>query len=527
MGPRYCRVRQNDEVETTGPTLLADLAAVSSGLAATSKRTEKRDLLASLLVRLEGDEIDIAVAALSGEVRQGRIGVGWATLSGLTTDAAVDPSVSVVEFDGWIAELAAVSGPGSTERRRELIDSMMSRLSEPEQRFVVALLGGELRHGALDGVMIDAIAAAAGVPAKVVRRAHMLRGELTATARLAFDGGRPALEGVGLELLRPIQPMLASTAADVGDALAAAEGQHAIEWKIDGVRLQVHRDGDQVLIVTRNLNDVTDRLPGVVEQALALDSTRFVLDGEVIGAGSDADDAVPAFQDTASQFSNRGGAGHGLSVWFFDVMHLDGHDLLDRPWSERRAALEGLVGDRAVPMLVTDDADEGAAFFEATVAEGHEGVMVKHVDSTYEAGRRGTTWRKIKPVITLDLVVLGAEWGHGRRTGWLSNLHLGARDPAGGPPVMVGKTFKGLTDQLLAWQTERLLELAADPDEARERHVVPVRPELVVEIAIDGVQTSTRYPGGAALRFARVKGYRPDKAPADADTIDVVTALRR
>ena len=537
MGPRYCPVRDTDQVDADRPTLLIELETTSSALAATSKRTEKREALAALLGRLQGDEIEIAVAALAGEVRQGRIGVGWATLRDIEVPAADESVVTLAEFDRWIDELAADTGPGSTERRRTRIEAMWERLTGAEQRFVFALLGGELRHGALDGVMVDAVAAAAGVPATVVRRAHMLRGDLPATAVTALTGGRPALEAVGLELLRPIQPMLASTAADVAEAFGVSGPEddaaaHAVEWKIDGVRVQVHRHGDEVLVVTRNLNDVTARLPGLVADMRALEVERFVLDGEVIGVGSDSDSgdddsAVPAFQDTASQFSNEAGGGADLAVWFFDAMHVDGVDLLDHPWTERRRALEALVGDRAVPMTVTDDAVVGTEFFEATVAAGHEGVMVKQVDTTYEAGRRGKSWRKIKPVITLDLVVLGAEWGHGRRTGRLSNLHLGARDPNGGPPIMVGKTFKGLTDELLAWQTERLLELAEDAEAARQGHFVPVPPVLVIEIAIDGVQTSTRYPGGAALRFARVRGYRPDKTADEADTIDAVTALRR
>lgn len=525
-------ISEGEPDDASTPTLLVELVDVSARVAATTKRTEKRAAIAALLQRTTGDEIDIAVAALSGEVRQGRIGIGWATLGQLDVTPAMDASLSIVEFDEALTELAGITGEGSSALRLSMLSSVFERATGEEQAFLVALLGGELRHGALEGVMIDAIAAAAEVPAAVVRRTHMLRGDLTEAARLALTGGRDALESVGLEVLRPIQPMLASTAADVGEAIGdpgGSDDRWAVEWKIDGVRIQVHRDGGDVLIVTRNLNDVTERLAGVVELALQLPAERFVLDGEVTGgrADSTADDEadVPAFQDTASRFaSDDGGV---LRSWFFDIVHLDGVDLLDAPWSERRSALETLVGDLAVPVVVTNDVDEAQSFLDSTIDAGHEGVMIKHVDTPYEAGRRGKSWRKVKPVITLDLIVLAAEWGHGRRTGKLSNLHLGARDPDGGPPIMVGKTFKGLTDALLEWQTARFAELAVEPDVFHEQHVVRVRPEQVIEIAIDGVQTSTRYPGGAALRFARVRGYRDDKRPDEADTIGTVRALRR
>jgi DNA ligase-1 len=368
--------------------------------------------------------------------------------------------------------------------------------------------------------MGDAIARAAGVPATDVRRAAMLGGDLADTARRALEGGAPALAEVGLRVLRPVQPMLAATAATVAEALDAT-GPASVEWKLDGARIQVHRAGDEVRVFTRNLNDVTARVPEVVVIARSLPARSFVLDGEAIGL---SEDALPRrFQDTMSRFGTDDAAAHEmtLAAFFFDVLHVDGVDVIDRPLRERAPILRDLVGEWRVPAVDTDDAAVADAFLSDALATGHEGVMVKSLAATYEAGRRGATWRKVKPVRTLDLVVLAAEWGHGRRRGWLSNIHLGARDPDAGGFVMVGKTFKGMTDELLAWQTERFQELAV----ARDDYVVHVAPELVVEIALDGVQVSTRYPGGVALRFARVRGYRPDKDATDADTIDAVRAL--
>jgi DNA ligase-1 len=348
----------------------------------------------------------------------------------------------------------------------------------------------------------------------------MLAGDLPAVARLALAGGTEALTAVGLEPLRPVQPMLAATATGVADALAAT-GPASVEWKLDGARIQAHRSGTEVRLFTRNLNDVTERLPGIVELVASLPGGALVLDGEAIGLG-DGGERPDRFQDTMSRFGRqRDGAGAVLVARFFDLLHLDGTDLIDRPLHERLAALDAVAGPAAMPRIETDDADQAAAFLAAALDRGHEGVMVKALDSPYDAGRRGGAWRKVKPVRTLDLVVLAAEWGHGRRAGWLSNLHLGARDPGGGPFVMVGKTFKGLTDELLRWQTAELQARA----ERTTGPVVQVRPELVVEIALDGVQASTRYPGGVALRFARVRRYRDDKSPAEADTIDAVRAL--
>jgi DNA ligase-1 len=379
------------------------------------------------------------------------------------------------------------------------------------------LLVGELRHGALEGVMTDAVAAAAGLPVEAVRRAIMLAGDLPRVATAAIAEGMSGLEGIGLQILRPVRPMLASTAASAEDAVVAL-GLSSVEWKLDGARVQAHRQGAEVRLFTRNLNDVTARLPGVAAVVAALLVSEVVLDGEVLGTG--ADERPGMFQDTMSRFSRQDGTGGHLGVWFFDCLHLNGHDLIDRPLVDRLDALQRAAGPWRVPNLLTDDPEAAAAFLEGALTAGHEGVMVKAASSVYEAGRRGQAWRKVKPVRTLDLVVLAAEWGHGRRQGWLSNLHLGARGEDGGW-VMVGKTFKGLTDELLTWQTEALL--------ARQTEVsgitVSVRPELVVEVALDGVQVSSRYSGGVALRFARVRRYRDDKSPDDADTIEAVRAL--
>jgi DNA ligase-1 len=498
--------------------LLAQVVATSAEVASTRARNAKIAALAALLADAPPDEIETVVCILTGEPRQGRVGIGWRTMvkAADAVTAANEPTLTVADLDRAVDEVQATTGPGSVGARHAVLTSLLERATPAEAEFVMALFTGGLRQGALAGLMGDAIAKAFAIPAKTVRRAAMLGGDLAATARLALDGGVDALEAVGLEVLRPVLPMLAATSADVGDALVAT-GKASVEWKLDGARIQVHRRDDEVRLFTRNLNDVTARLPEVVELVRSFPASSFVLDGETIGL---TEDALPhAFQDPMSRFGRDDSTSHALALtaFFFDIMHLDGEDLLDRPLHERAAKLAGLVGDRRVPAVETDDPAVAADFLANALRTGHEGVMVKGLDSRYEAGRRGAQWRKVKPVKTLDLVVLGAEWGHGRRRGWLSNLHLGARDPDGGF-VMVGKTFKGLTDELLTWQTEKLQELKTH----EEGITVFVRPELVVEIALDGVQASTRYPGGVALRFARVRGYRPDKAPADADLIATV-----
>lgn len=499
---------------------LAALVSVADEVGATSSRTAKRSAIAGLLRDLRPDEIEPAVGFLVGEPGQGRIGVGWATVAAIP-EAAGDGGepLEIIDVDAAITRLATTSGPGSVAARAETLGAVFARATAAEAAFLRRLLVGELRQGALEGVMADAIAVAAGVPATVVRRAVMLSGDIRRAGRVVLTEGRPGLEAIGLTIFQPVQPMLASTAAQVDDALS--DGLAAsVEWKLDGARIQVHRSGDLVRVYTRNLNEVTDRLPEVVEITRSLPAEQVVLDGEVLGL----EGARPeAFQQTMSRFGRDDPSTHGLRLrpFFFDVLHVDGTDLLDEPLSDRLGALDEVTGVHAMPRLVTADPVAAAAFVDATLAAGHEGVMVKELASAYSAGRRGKAWRKVKPVHTFDLVVLAAEWGHGRRRGWLSNLHLGARDPSDGSFVMVGKTFKGLTDELLTWQTAAFLEREI----GRDHHVVHVRPDVVVEVAIDGVQASTRYPGGVALRFARVKRYRDDKAATGADTIESLRAM--
>jgi DNA ligase-1 len=503
--------------------LLHDLAAASRDLASTSSRLAKVARLADCLAQASPEEVPVAVAYLSGVLPQGSIGVGWAALRELARPAS-EPGLELLGVDEAIGRIAATSGPGSQTRRRAELDGLFTRATELEQAFLAGLVLGELRQGALEGVMADAVAKASGAPLAEVRRAAMLAGDLGAVAAAAFAGGSEALGAFRLTLLRPVRPMLAQTADDLDAALARIRPA-LVEWKLDGARLQVHRSGDEVRAYTRNLADVTDRVPEIVEAALALDVSSAVLDGEAIALSPGG--RPRPFQVTMSRFGSRTSMDElrgsvPLSALFFDALHLGGEDLLDRPARERRSALAAHVpAELLVPGIETDDPVEAGRFLEDALAAGHEGVLVKAPDAPYEAGRRGAAWLKVKVAHTLDLVVLAAEWGHGRRQGKLSNLHLGARDPATGGFVMLGKTFKGMTDAMLAWQTERLLELETQ----REGIVVHVRPELVVEIAFDGVQASTRYPGGVALRFARVKGYRQDKGVEETDTIDTVRAL--
>jgi DNA ligase-1 len=499
---------------------LADLVSTSEALSATRSRTAKVDALGDLLRRTPVEEVAVVVGFLVGAPRQGRIGVGWGTLrTTAELPAAGTPSLTVADVDLTLTRLGECRGPGSAKTRQQLLHALFGRATAMEADFLRRLLLGELRHGALEGVMADAVARAARIDVAKVRRAAMLSGDLGAVAETAIGRGEAGLAGIGLEVLRPVLPMLAATAATVAEALEA-NGRSSVEWKLDGARIQAHRLGSTVRLFTRSLNEVTGRLPFVDSALQQLPAEAVILDGEVFGAG--AEEEVELFQDTMSSFSRHEPLPEAtLQVRFFDVLHVDGEDLIDRPLEERSAVLATLVGDYRVPGIITEDRREAEAFAADALARGLEGVMVKSASSLYEAGRRGSAWRKVKPVRTFDLVVLGAEWGHGRRRGWLSNLHLGARDPATGGLVMVGKTFKGLTDALLTWQTEELLEL----ETRRAGIAVFVRPELVVEIAVDGVQRSPRYPGGVALRFARVKRYRPDKSAEEADTIDAVRAL--
>jgi DNA ligase 1 len=497
-------------------TLLAEVVTASQEVAGTSSRSRKVAVLAELLRRLDPNEIGAAVGFLAGVPRQGRVGVGYSTIYGLDDEPAQEASLTIQELDRAITEIQQTTGPGSGAGRGRVLSELLERATEEEADFVRRLFTGELRQGALGGLMIDAVAKAAGVSGELARRALMLSGDLTRTAEIAIADGEDGLREVGFEIFRPILPMLASTAESVPDALASFH-RASVEWKLDGIRIQIHRRGDDVRVYTRNLNDITDTLPGIVRAVRALPVTQAVLDGEALWM---SDEGPAAFQDTVSQIDSAAPP-EGIVTFLFDALHLDGDDLLDVPLEARAALLERVAPELRIPSVVTSDPDTAADVLEAALRAGHEGIVVKDASSRYSAGRRGKAWRKVKPVRTYDLVVLGAEWGHGRRQGRLSNLHLGARDPHSGEFVMVGKTFKGMTDDLLEWQTKELLARETE----RRGIAVLVRPELVVEIALDGVQSSTRYPGGLALRFARVKRYRPDKDAGEADTIDDLRAL--
>jgi DNA ligase-1 len=505
--------------------LLADVVATSAAVAATRSRTAKAGVIAELLRRAGTDEIEPVTAWLAGDPRQGRLGVGWRTLTRLVGAPAAIPSLTVAAVDEALTTLTEATGTGSAARRDATVTSLLSAATADEQQFLVRLLTGELRQGALEGVVLDAVATAADVPAAAVRRAFMLSGRLPETAAAALAGGVEALEAARLQVGRPVRPMLASPGSSLAAALADLGTDVTVEFKLDGARIQVHKDGDVVRVWTRTLREVTDGVPELVDRVRALTCDTAVLDGETLAL--DDDGRPRAFQETMSRFgSDATDEGVLLSPFFFDLLHLDGRDLLDEPLRVRLDALAELLADDEhaalrMPGVRSPSPEQAADVLDSALDAGHEGVVVKALDASYAAGRRGKAWQKVKPVHTLDLVVLGAEWGYGRRSGKLSNIHLGARDPDGGEPVMVGKTFKGMTDQLLDWQTQTF------PEHAREHTEwgVDLRPELVVEIALDGAQRSTRYPGGVALRFARVLRYRPDKTPAEADTIEAVRAL--
>ena len=575
--------------------LLSELVRTSDAVSLTSGRRVKIDEIAGLLRRASPDEIPVAVAFLSGELRQRQIGVGYAALGGLLRadplagasvpdPAGADPAgaepggaepagavmggaepggaepggpaLTLAETDSVFAAIGATTGPGSQAERRRLLGTLFARATPAEQSFLTRLLAGELHQGALEGVMVEAVARAAGVDAGEVRRALLLGGSLPAVAEAALsaagvtgddqaaadqagpagstaEAALTALRAFRLRVGRPLRPMLAASAPTVAAAFDRVSPA-AVEWKIDGIRIQVHRRGPEVTVYTRTLDDITTRLPEITRAVLASPAEALVLDGEAIAL--DPGGRARPFQVTASRAGTQAAPGQEtpgvpLTPFFFDLLHLDGRDLIDEPASVRQALMAQILPeDLRVPRLVTSEVAEAEAFFADAVARGHEGVVVKSLDAPYAAGRRGSEWIKVKPRHTLDLVILAAEWGHGRRRGWLSNLHLGARDPAGGF-VMLGKTFKGLTDEMLRWQTERFLAIAEPPGQApggdltAARGVLRVRPEMVAEIAFDGVQASPRYPGGLALRFARVLRYRPDKQAAEADTIDAVRAI--
>jgi DNA ligase-1 len=497
--------------------LLAELAATSAALAATRSRLEKRALLADLLRRAPTEEVDLVATYLSGALRQRRTGVGWRGLADLPSPA-LEATLHLSEVDSRLAALSALSGPGSATERRQQVQRLFGALTTDEQAFLRALMTGGIRQGALDSVMLDAIAAAADVPLAAVRRAAMFSAPTGPIAVAALTGGAEALAEFTLVVGRPIRPMLASSAPSVPEGFAplASTGPVVIDTKLDGIRIQVHKQADDVLVFTRSLDEISDRLPGVVAAVRTLPATSLILDGEALLV--DEQGRPRPFQETASETATAGGG--TARPFFFDVLARDGQSLLERPGAERWEHLDAVVPPAMRTVrLSTDDVSEATAFFDGVVAGGQEGVILKDPAAPYEAGRRGSAWVKVKPRHTLDLVVLAVEWGSGRRRGLLSNLHLGARDPDGGF-VMLGKTFKGLSDQTLEWQTRRFRELQTGDD----GWVVTVRPEQVVEIAFDGVQRSTRYPGGVALRFARVLRYRDDKSADEADTLDSVSA---
>jgi DNA ligase-1 len=505
----------------------AELVEASRSVGETGARLEKIGHLAAVLKRLSPDEIEVGIAFLSGSLRQGRIGLGGAVVAGARRVApARSPALELADVDAAFDRIAAISGPGSSAAKAEILRDLFGRATDAEQDFLVRLLFGELRQGALEGVLLEAVARAAGIPGACIRRAAMVAGALAPVARAALVEGSEALSRYNLRPFQPVQPMLAESAADIDEALAEL-GAASLEYKLDGARIQVHKEDDEVRVYSRTLRDVTLAVPDIVAIARALPAHAIVLDGEAIALRPDQ--TPHPFQVTMRRLGRKLDVDRlreelPITPFFFDALYLDGNALVDEPHSRRIAVLGELVPAAfLVPRLETSRVDEAAAFNDRASAAGHEGVMAKAPDSVYAAGRRGHAWLKVKRARTLDLVVLAAEWGHGRRRGTLSNLHLGARDAERGGFVMLGKTFKGLTDEMLAWQTKRLLELEV----ARDNYTVFVRPELVVEIAFNDLQESPQYPGGLALRFARVKRYRSDKSAAGADTFAAVQAIFR
>jgi DNA ligase-1 len=502
-------------------TLLAAVVRASAEVAATSSRLAKIKLIADCLRALEPHEVEIALPYLSGDIRQGRLTLGYATLRSAPGQPVTAPGLSLRDVDQAFEALKSVKGKGAASARQDRLRSLFGRATAEEQDFLLRLIVGELRQGALEGVMLEAVAAATGLPAAEIRRAATFAGGIPQVAHAALHGG--GLGQFSIRVMQPVLPMLAQAAEDVAAALAAL-GTALFEWKLDGARIQVHKSGDEVRVFTRNLNEVTPRVPEVV-QALKGASSSLILDGEAIALR--ADGRPHPFQVTMSRFGRKiddaaQRRALPLSVFFFDCLLRDGEPIVDRGAGERHAILRQMLPSPIVtPSLITGDVAEARAFYEDARARGHEGLMAKALDAPYESGRRGAGWLKLKSAHTLDLVVIGVEWGSGRRKGWLSNLHLGARDPRSGEFVMLGKTFKGLTDETLEWQTRELLAREI----RRDQWTVYVRPELVVEIAFNDVQESSQYPGGMALRFARVKGYRPDKRPEQADTLDTVRAI--
>jgi len=503
--------------------LLASVVETSRRVTDTSKRLEKVALLGALLRQLRPEEIEIIVQFLAGQTRQGRIGIGYAALRDARQSPALNPSLEVLEVDRILQSITEVSGSGSQQRRLELLETMFARATEAEQQFLTALLMGELRQGALEGIMLEAVAKASGISSERVRRAAMMAGDIARVARAAIEQGDAGLSQYDIQVFRPIQPMLAQSADDIPEALASI-GEAALEYKMDGARVQIHKSGGDVVVYSRNLKDVTRAVPEVVELVRTLPVKDLILDGEVISLQPDG--RPQPFQVTMRRFGRKLGVDrmrHELPMtpFWFDLLYLNGDPLLDQNQSRRFGALSELAPDSLIPHMVTGDALAGAEFLEQALARGHEGIMAKAISAKYAAGARGQSWVKVKRARTLDLVILAAEWGHGRRKGWLSNLHLGARDAEKGGFAMLGKTFKGLTDEMLQWQTQELLKLEI----GRDSYTVHVEPKLVVEIAFNEIQVSPRYASGLALRFARVKRYRTDKTAAEADTFETVRQL--
>jgi DNA ligase 1 len=503
---------------------LSRLAETWARLAATRSRNAKRDLIAAVLADTTPEDIEIVVSYLSGSLLQRRTGMGWRSLHTLP-ESAVASTLDVREVDRAFEQISALHGPGSSAARATAVNDLFTRATATEQDFLRGLIFGDLRQGALEAQVQEGLAAALGIPLVSVRRAAMLLSSTTAAAKLAVSGSKPALDAVGLQVGTAVQPMLAASASDPEDAIAKTGLPAAVDFKLDGVRVQIHRDGAKIRIFTRSLDDVTERLPEVVAIVADLAPNQLVLDGEVLALS--AEGRPELFQVVASRAMSSADVPAAaqrlpLRAFFFDLLKVDDHDLLDQPL-ERRVEMmrEVLPSSLIVPRRICANLDEVSTTFTGAISKGYEGVVVKNLIAPYAAGRRDSAWVKLKPRHTFDLIVTAAEWGHGRRRGWLSNLHLAARDPANEKLIMLGKTFKGLTDEMLAWQTERFLELEV----RRTAGAVYVEPSLVVEVACDGLQVSSRYPGGVALRFARVLRYRPDKSAAEADTIDTVKAL--
>jgi DNA ligase-1 len=503
--------------------LLSSVVETSRRVTDTPKRLEKIDLLARLLRQLSPEEVDIVVPFLSGQARQGRIGIGYAAVRDARNSPAADPTLEILDIDRVLQSITETSGAGSQRRRQELLQTMFSRATEAEQQFLTGLLMGELRQGALEGIMAEAVAKAAHLAPDRVRRAAMLAGDIARVARAALEQGEAGLAQYDVQLFRPIQPMLAQSADDIPEALACI-GEAALEYKMDGARVQVHKSGDEVIVYSRSLKDVTSAVPELVELTRALPAKDLILDGEVISLQPDG--RPQPFQITMRRFGRKLDVHRmrqelPMTPFWFDLLYLNGAPLLDEPQARRFAALSELSSEHLIPHTVTGDAAAAGEFLEQALQRGHEGIMAKAIDAKYAAGARGQSWVKVKRARTLDLVILAAEWGNGRRQGWLSNLHLGARDTHKGGFAMLGKTFKGLTDEMLAWQTQELLRLEI----GRDSYTVHVKPELVAEIAFNEIQVSPRYVSGLALRFARVKRYRTDKTAAEADTFETVQRL--